>query len=76
VEHKWLLVACQHEYACVDSSHWYLAIICFPYLVGVRQTQTAAHNVTAQQHQKQVVMCSVSLSVLFDSVGGLCVFCC
>jgi len=53
------------DYVCVIvyvvSSHWYLAIICFPYLVGVKETLTAPSAVTAKQQLKQVVTSLISV---------------
>jgi len=54
---------------CVYSSHWYLAIICFPYLVGVKQSLAVPHTVTAKQQLKQVVMVVCS-NVVYLSVDG------
>jgi len=57
--------ACVRAHACMCvfmllcvydvSSHWYLAIICFPYLVGEQQTTSPSDLATAAAKPKQVV---------------------
>ena len=53
-----VVVSCvRMSVVCVASSHWYLAIICFPYLVSVQQTLEASTSVTGKQQSKEVVLC-------------------
>jgi len=37
------------------SSHWYLAIICYPYLVSVKQATSLTDVNTSNHDSKQVV---------------------
>jgi len=63
--------ACVRAHACMCvfmllcvydvSSHWYLAIICFPYLVGEQQTTSPSDLATAAAKPKQVVTCHCTL---------------
>jgi len=50
-----------YDFAYVGSSHWYLAIICFPYLVGEKLMTSTPESATAaaKPQPRQVFTCVV-----------------